>query len=124
MKNKKSVFAIVMISLFVAALHFLIGSNYQGAFKCFITGYLIDFLLPMNLYLLLQVALRKNTSIFLARIIGATLPFLFGVVVEVLQFNNISFLGSTYDPLDILMYGSGIGLGLVIDFLLISRLEK
>lgn len=124
MKNKKSIYIIVSISLFVGLLHFVIGPNYQGIFRHFIRGYLIDILLPMNLYLLLQISLRKNISVNKARIIGAIFTFTFGTIVEIVQLYEIDFLGSTYDPWDILMYGIGIGAGIVIDLTIIDKFEK
>ena len=124
MKNKKSTYIIVSISLFVGLLHFVIGPDYQGIFRHFIRGYLIDILLPMNLYLLIQVSLRKNLSVNKARIIGAIIIFAFGTLVEILQLYKIEFLGSTYDPLDIMMYLIGIILGIVIDLTIIDRFEK
>jgi hypothetical protein len=124
MKNKKSTYLIVSISLFVGLLHFVIGPDYQGIFKHFIRGYLIDILLPLNLYLLMQISLRKNISVNKARITGAIITFAFATIVEILQLYEIEFLGRTYDPWDILMYLIGIGLGVVIDLTIIDRFEK
>jgi hypothetical protein len=124
MKNKKSTYIIVAISIFVGLLHFVIGPDYQGIFKHFIRGYLIDILLPMNLYLLIQISLRKNIAVNKARIIGALITFAFGTIVEILQLYKIEFLGRTYDPWDILMYVIGIGLGIVIDLTIIDKFEK
>ncbi len=124
MKNKKSTYIIVSISIFVGLLHFVIGPDYQGIFKHFIRGYLIDILLPMNLYLLIQISLRKNISVNKARIIGAIITFAFGTIVEILQLYEIEFFGRTYDPWDILMYLIGIGLGILIDLTIIDKFEK
>lgn len=124
MKNRKSIYIIVSISLLVGLLHFVIGPDYQGIFRHFIRGYLIDILLPMNLYLLLQIALRKNISVNKARLISAIFTVAFGTMVELFQFYKIEFLGSTFDPLDLLMYVFGIGLGYVIDFTIIDKFEK
>jgi len=124
LKNKNSIYLIVAISLFVGLLHFLIGPNYQGILKHFIRGYLIDILLPFNLYLLLQISLRKKIAVTKSRIIGAVFTLSFGTIVEILQLNKIEFLGSTYDPLDILMYGTGVGLGIIMDLTIINRFEK
>jgi hypothetical protein len=124
MKNKKSIYIIVAISISVGLLHFVIGADYQGVFRHFIRGYLIDILLPMNLYLLLQISLRKTIAVNQARITGAIFTFVFGTLVEILQFYKIDFLGSTYDPLDILMYGIGIGLGIAIDLTIIDKFEN
>ena len=87
-------------------------------------GYLIDILLPMNLYLLIQIAIRQNISANKSRIIGAIVTFTFGVLVEIVQLYKIEFFGRTYDPWDILMYVIGIGLGLVIDLTIIAKFEK
>lgn len=124
MKNRKSIYIIVSISLFVGLLHFVIGPDYQGIFRHFIRGYLIDILLPMNLYLLLQIALRKNISVNKARLISAIFTVAFGTMVELFQFYKIEFLGSTFDPWDLLMYVFGVGLGIVIDFTIIDKFEK
>lgn len=124
MKNRKSIYIIVSISLFVGLLHFVFGPDYQGIFRHFIRGYLIDILLPMNLYLLLQIALRKNISVNKARLISAIFTVAFGTMVEILQFYKIEFLGSTFDPWDLLMYVFGVGLGIVIDFTIIDKFEK
>jgi hypothetical protein len=124
MKNKKSIYLIVSISLFVGLLHFVIGPDYNGIFRHFIRGYLIDILLPMNIYLLLQISLRKQLPVNKARIIAAVINFAFGILVEILQLNEIEFLGSTYDPLDILMYFIGIILGIVTDLTIIDKFEK
>lgn len=124
MKNKKSIYFIVFISLFVGLLHFLFGPNYHGAFEKFIRGYLIDILLPLDLYLLLQISLRDWVAVPKARFIGAGFTFCFGILVEILQLNKVSIFGSTYDPLDILMYGIGVGLGVFIDLTIINRFEK
>lgn len=124
MKSKKSIYLIVAISLFVGLLHFVTGPGYQGPFKQFVHGYLIDLLLPLNLYLLLQLSLRKKLSVLHSRVVAAVSTFSFGVVVELLQLNNIHLFGSTYDALDIFMYGAGVGLGLLLDLTIISRFEK
>lgn len=124
MKNKKSISFIVAVSLFVALIHFIIGPDYNGICKGFVTGYLTDLILPLNMYLLLQISLRKKFSLVKSRVIGATFTFAFGVIVEILQLLNIEFLGSTYDPLDILMYGTGVVLGLLTDCTIIDKFEN
>lgn len=124
MKNKISTTIIVAISIFVGLLHFVVGPDYHGIFRHFIRGYLIDILLPMNLYLLIQISARKYLTVNTARIVGAIVPFVFGTMVEILQLYKIELFGSTYDPRDILMYGIGIGLGIVIDLTVIDRFEK
>jgi len=114
----------VGISIAIGLLHFLIGPGYQGPFRLFMTGYLIDILLPMNCYLLGQLFLRKYFPVINSRIIAGLGTFVLGALVEYLQYRGLDFLGSTYDPWDLLMYAMGVGLGLVIDCLLLDRWEK
>lgn len=87
-------------------------------------GYLIDLLLPLNLYLLLQLSLRKKLLVYYSRIIAAVATFSFGVFVELMQLNNIHLFGSTYDLLDILMYATGVGLGILLDLTIINGFEN
>jgi hypothetical protein len=124
MKNKQSKYFIVCISLIVGLLHVIIGPNYQGIFKEFIGSYLIDILLPLNLYLLLQIGLRDYLTVIKSRIIAAVFTFSFGFIVELFQLNKIPLFGTTYDLIDIIMYGIGVSLGLLIDVTLIEKLEK
>ncbi len=84
----------------------------------------MDILLPMNLYLLLQIALRKKISVSKSRMTAGIFTILFGISVEVSQLIDIDLFGSTYDPLDIFMYGLGISLGIVIDFTIINNFER
>lgn len=110
--------------MFVGLLHFLISPDYHGKYETFIKGYVIDILLPMNLYLLLQVSLRRMISKARSRIFGALITFILGIAVEFLQWHDIHILGTTFDPLDIVMYGSGIFLGILIDLLLLEIYES
>jgi len=124
MKNKKSIHIIVAISLFVGLLHFVTGPGYKGPFPVFVHSYLIDLLLPMNLYLLLQVGGRNHFSKKITRIVAALFTFAFGTMVEILQYYKIDFLGSTFDPWDIVMYCLGTAAGILIDLTLIENLEN
>ena len=124
MRNIKSVYLIVAISLTIGLLHFIIGPNYQGLLKDLVNGYLIDLLLPLSLYLLSQIALRKFLKVTKGRIIGALTTFIIGSTVEILQLNDIPVFGSTYDPLDIVMYAIGVLLGMLIDVTIIDKLER
>lgn len=124
MKSKSAKLFITGIALIIAALHFITGPHYKGPFPAFVNSYLIDLLLPMNLYLLLQIGGRDYFSVRTTRIGAAIFTFGFGLVVELLQYYRIDFLGHTFDPLDILMYGVGVCAGIGIDLTLIDRWEK
>lgn len=124
MKNRKSIGLIVGISIVVGFLHFIIGPDYHGPFRAFTTGYLIDILLPMNVYLLGQISLRKHLSAKTSRVLAALGTLLLGVVVEWMQYLGIHLLGSTYDPWDIAMYAIGIGIGMAIDIIILDPWEN
>lgn len=124
MKSRISTFIIVSISLLVGLLHFAMGSDYQGIFSHFVHGYLIDILLPMNLYLVIQISLRKVITVNKSRITASIATLALGAMVETLQHYKIEFLGSTYDPWDLLMYAVGVGLGIGIDLTIIDNFEK
>lgn len=123
MKNRTSIYVIVVISIAVGLLHFVTGPDYHGPFRHFVQGYLIDLVLPMNVYLLLQISLRKQLPVRSSRLLGAMATMLIGISAELLQLAGFRIFGNTFDPLDILMYGLGIGLGLMIDMTLIDKLE-
>lgn len=114
----------MVISLSVGLLNFLIGPDYQGPFREFMTGHLIDILLPMNVYLLGQITLRKNFSIKTSRVLAALGTIMLGVSVEWMQYLGIHILGKTYDPWDIAMYAIGIGLGMDIDIIILNSWEN
>ncbi len=59
-----------------------------------------------------------------SRICGALFTFIIGLTAEMLQLNDIPVFGTTYDPLDIVMYGIGILLGILLDFTIIDNFEK
>lgn len=114
---------IVIFSFIVALLHH-VSVNYQGFMEVFIHSYLIDILLPMNIYLLLQLMLRKQYTVSNSRVVGAAFTFSFCAFVEFLQYNKVAIFGSIFDPLDLLMYASGVVLGLLSDFIILSKFEK
>lgn len=110
---------ITIIALAVGALHFVTGENYRGPFPLFVNGYLIDILLPMTMVLLLGF---MQTKMLHNPIFRATAVFIFGCAVETSQYLGHPFFGSTFDPLDILAYAVGVGLGLFLDLCLIPRI--
>lgn len=97
---------VVAICLAVGALHLVTGPNYGGPFPAFVNGYLIDLLLPFSLVLLLGVGLERLPRLF-RPVVRATAVFLFGAAVELLQYLGVPLFGSTFDPLDLLMYAVG-----------------
>jgi hypothetical protein len=97
---------VVGICLAVAALHLFTGPRYSGPFRAFVTGYLIDLVLPFSLVLLLGIGL-DDLSALRRPVVRATAVFLLGASVEVLQYFGVPLFGRTFDPVDLVMYAAG-----------------
>lgn len=111
---------IVAIALGVASLHFVAGARYRGPARWFVTGYLLDLLIPFCFYLLLNVKPAPNG---LARWSKAFVVLAGCAMVEFLQFYGYPVFGRTFDPLDFLVYATGVAGGLVFDVKVLSRLR-
>jgi len=109
---------ITLIALAIGLLHFVTGENYRGPFSVFMNGYLIDILLLMVLYFLLNLPEIKWIQLPIFR---AATVFLFGCIVEISQYLGYPLFGSTFDPLDILAYAGGVLLGVFLDLVLFPR---
>jgi hypothetical protein len=110
---------VTLIALTVGLLHFVTGENYQGPFPLFVNGYMIDILLPMAMYLLLglfEVKWIRSTLFRTCAVFG------FGCIVEASQYLGYPIFGSTFDPLDILAYAGGVGLGVFLDLVIFPKI--
>ncbi len=105
---------VVAICLAVGALHLFTGPHYRGPLRAFVTGYLIDLVLPFSLVLLLGVGLDRSPSLRLP-VVRAGAVFLLGAAVELLQYLGVPLFGRTFDPLDLLMYATGAIAALVFE---------
>ena len=101
--NRKVI--VVIIALIVGLLHFVTGPSYEGPFPNFVNGYMIDILLPFAMFLVFTIA-RQN--IIKSNITKGIIIFLIGVVSETLQYFGLPIFGTTFDPLDYLMFLIGI----------------
>lgn len=110
---------VVAISITVAVLHFVTGENYQGPCPQFVTGHLIDLLLPFSAYFLLCLV---DHPFFRSWLVKCLTVFTFGLSVELAQYHGIKLLGSTFDPLDIIMYAAGVLIAAFLDTQIFPRL--
>ena len=112
---------IVAIQLPIAGLHFVTGKQYAGPFPGFVNGYLLDILLPLGFYFLLCVPNIRPTVLrrWYARCI---LVFTAATVAEVAQYQGFDVFGSTFDPLDIVMYGTGVIIAAILDTRVFPRI--
>ena len=109
---------VLSLAVVVAALHVLIGPDYHGPARPFVSGYLMDLVLPFFLVPLLGADER------LARLphspgVRALLTFLVGVVTEVAQAAGLPLFGRTFDPMDLLMYAIGAIAAMAVEGLLL-----
>lgn len=107
---------VVSFCVIVGLLHFIVGPGYDGLCKTFVSGYLIDILLPCAMYLLLTVS-----NIKISRVLMAVFVLLFGFSVETLQYFNVHIFGETFDPIDFIMYTLGVGVGVLIDLKILPK---
>jgi hypothetical protein len=118
-KNYKRAF-VITLAIIVALLHFVIGPEYKGPFKNFLTGYLIDILLPFFLYFLFTLNINQRT---LKIAVGAGI-FVFGTVIEYLQYRGLGVFGSTFDPYDFFAYFIGVGSAIVFDLIIWNKIIR
>ena len=109
---------VVFIAVLVGLLHFLTGPGYGGPFPVLVNGYMIDILLPFAMYLVLGIA---NQSILRSGIARGGFVFAIGATTETLQYFGVPIFGRTFDPLDYLMFGIGVGLAAVFERAALSR---
>lgn len=110
---------VVAICLAVGALHLVTGPDYRGPLRPFVTGYLIDLVLPFSLVLLLGVGLAGAPGLRRPAV-RAGAVILVGVVVETLQYLGVPLFGRTFDPLDLLMYAVGAGAAVAFERLVFA----
>lgn len=114
--SKKAKTIVVIFALLVVVLHFIIGPHYQGPYRTFISGYLINLILPASAFLLAHTALQQKLPFKVSRFASVILVLCIGFLIEILQYFGIHIFGNTYDPLDFLMYILGVIIGLLIDW--------
>ena len=111
---------VIGIALGVGMLHFLTGPEYRGPLRTFVTGYLINILLPFTMYLVLGITRHAALR---SRIVRCALVFGIGALTETLQYFGVPMFGRTFDPLDYLMFGIGIISAAVFEWAVLARLE-
>ena len=108
--RKKLVIICVVIP--IALLHFFTGSNYEGPYREFVNGYLLDIVVPLAFYFLLCI---PNTSLLRLWIVRSMLVFGGACLVEIAQLFGAPIFGRTYDPVDFAMYALGVALAALLD---------
>lgn len=115
--------AVVAICLGVAAMHLVTGPDYRGPLRGFVTGHLMDVLLPFAMTLLLGMG-SADLPFHVPAAVRGGIVVLFGVVVETAQARGVALFGRTADPLDVLAYLIGAVLALAFERGVLARLSR
>lgn len=105
----------IAINLVIAMLHIL-GPLRQASsiWHNLYYSYFSDLIMPFGFYFLLVIA-ESNLKFLHPWWVKAGGLFLLTFSAEMLQLAGVYALGTVYDPLDILMYASGISLAVMFD---------
>jgi len=122
--DTKKIGLVICIQLAIAAIHsFRMGQLFHGQLYILYYGYFSDIILPFGLYFLLCI--NELSFPFLKDWkVKAGLTFLIPAIAETCQYFGIPVLGSTFDPLDYLMYGTGALMAAFVDIQIFARYFK
>ena len=117
--DKRSMFIIILI-ISTAIVHLIKVWEYlPNSISIIYRSYFSDLLLPFTFYFILSIA--KHIKISKEPLILFISVFSFCTLVEILQKCGIDILGTTYDPVDIVMYFIGSCLGLIVDIVIFKK---
>ena len=106
--------------IIIALVHiFRLGQVFSGELLNLYYSYFSDLILPFGAYFLLT--LNEDSIPILARL-GEI--FSLTSLAEICQFFGVEVLGTTFNPVDIVYYGEGILMAVLIDEKIISRYLK
>lgn len=113
---------IVGIVLFIALIHlFRVGSYLRGSLFTLYYSYFSDIAVPFGVYFLVslngvRVRLLEDWRVKAAVVFGAASS------TEVLQAFGVPLLGRTFDPLDFVMFATGVLLAVLVERSFLDRL--
>ena len=105
------------VILFITAIHiFRVGSYFSGKLFIWYYSFFSDIVIPIGIYFLLcindvTIPYLKNWKT------KAAIVFVIAAATEIAQAFGIPILGSTFDPVDFVMFGLGIFIAIVLDYL-------
>jgi hypothetical protein len=118
----KKALTVIMINITIALLHVInIGAHLNGKFFIYYKSFFSDLLLPFGFYFLLCMQERR-VPVLRKWWIKAGLVFLAAALAESLQGMGIYALGITFDPLDFVMYASGVLAAALLDTQVLARI--
>ena len=109
------------IMLLIAAAHVIgIGRHLQGELSALYSSYFSDTVIPFGYYFLLFLP-ESQWRFFSRWETKAAIVFLLPSAAETLQYFGVPVLGSTFDPLDYVMYAIGAISGAIVDTQVFGR---
>ncbi len=120
MRKRLPVIITTLIAIATALLYVFLEPE-EGSF---VQKYLFNILFPLNAYLIIQLIFRRMWSVAVCRTIGTMGVLIIGFGIEILQSYSVKFLAGAYDPLDIMMYVFGVGLGFVVDVYVLDKFKR
>lgn len=120
MKSKISIVSIVLIAIATAVLYY----RYVPVGDSFLMKNLFEILIPLNVYLIFQMIMRRFWTIARTRMVGIMGLIIMGFVVEILHYNGIRFFGTEFDTAHILAYAMGVGIAFIMDGYIFDRFEE
>lgn len=121
-RHKKRITVIVSMMLVIALAHIInIGGYLQGAPFNLFKSYFSDLVLPFGFYFLLcadeqWIPILRRWEVKWAAMI------LLPSIAEICQYFGIPVLGSTFDPIDFLVYAIGATLAAIVDTQVFPRI--
>jgi len=114
-------FISISIVVLIAAIHaFRLGSYFNGNWYIIYYSYVSDLIIPFGFYFLLCIS-DIQIKVFRKWYIKAILVFGACTITEILQAFNITFLGETFDIIDIMMFAAGVMLAVIVDKWIFDR---
>jgi len=121
-KHPRRIAVIISMMLLIALAHIVgVGRHFQGVLFNVLQSYFSDIVMPFGFYFLLCAdeqwipVLRRWEVKWITMIL---LPS----IAETCQYFGIPVLGSTFDPLDYLMYAIGATLSAIVDTQVFPRI--
>jgi len=112
----------ISIIVVIALIHiFRVGSYLNGNLYLLYYSYVSDLIIPFGIYFLLciyelYIKILRKWYAKAAIIIGFT------TLIEILQLFGIYALGTTFDPIDIIVYAIGVRVAVIFDRLIFKQI--
>jgi len=121
-KHPRRIAVIISMMLLIALAHIVgVGRHFQGVLFSVLQSYFSDIVMPFGFYFLLCADEQWIPVLRRWEVKWATM-ILLPSIAETCQYFGIPVLGSTFDPLDYLMYAIGATLAAIVDTQVFPRI--